>query len=152
MTWTADWLVASERLHLDALSQRVSVIDVLDNVVVMRVPCALQGFALCARFGRADNWEDEGVIHVRLERDKGDGGWELVKHTEAAFGPMQPTAYAHVSFRVLRVWSGDSIVFRLRWRLGSNRWRKGPEHRIMVMCHPEGEAMSEQLDQLPPLG
>ena len=145
---TVDWLVLCEQVLQDQGSRRLTLVNALDQVPVLRVPVLHPQFAVAAQL----HWDGERPADARYD-------YRIVRFSDSdAEEPIfqatseWPDDRSHMklfqNYGVLRIRAYGTLWFRLDLRVaGSSRWRKGTPVPVGVVPVPLSDEERAELDQ-----
>lgn len=131
MSIHSDWVTACSTALVDRLTNRVSLIHVLEQVQVPRLPAVVPPFHIVALWHNTVDMAVDGTLRIEVEEQNGESSSVLSEETVTFAGRISHRTICIVhAMTVLRP-GAYRIVARLQLP-GSDAWKEGAAHPFLV--------------------
>ncbi len=131
MSIHSDWVTACSTALVDRLTNRVSLIHILEHVQVPRLPSVVPAFHIVALWHNTVDMATDGRLRIEVEEQSGESSSVLSEETITFAGRISHRTICIVhAMTVLRP-GAYRIVARLQVP-GSDDWKEGASHPFIV--------------------
>ncbi len=129
-----EWLVLSERVINDSLTQNLTLVSCIEQIATPSFPSHHQGFAVAARYRCVGEPPPHDVeASYRLVRLSVSAAPEVLVTFNGAWPAGTRRARVATNFRFLRLTRPEVLTFRVDHRIGRGRWIEGPSSSIDIV-------------------